>query len=425
MDLQSIQDFLASNQFASGGLLLGAAGGAVAALRSYPDRIFRWARSKCITTVEVLDRDEAYLWIDRWLSMHEYSEKSRRLSLWTYHEKGSGVPFSDTPDVDGPRIMFSPSPGIHWIRHEGVWMAISKVRKEVSSGGVQAYLESIEIKAFSRSRTAIEHLVKQAKAISVPTGGLQIFAPYYEEWKVSKRTARRVSGSVILQEGVAESLLTDVQRFLSSRDWYTRVGIPYRRGYLFYGPPGSGKTSSVSAIASELGLNICVLSLANPSLTDDKLSGLMENIPSSSILLLEDIDCAGNAARKDSRDKDQKGVTLSGLLNSLDGVGSADGQIVIMTTNCVEKIDAAVIRPGRVDYRIEMKNATKKQAASLFARFYPESLESSQDRFAESAGDGVLSMACLQGVLIKNRDSEEDAIVMAESERLARESAGG
>jgi chaperone BCS1 len=72
------------------------------------------------------------------------------------------------------------------------------------------------------------------------------------------------------------------------------LGIPYRRGYLLYGPPGSGKSSFIQALAGELGYNICLLNLSERGLTDDRLNHLLSNTPERSILLLEDIDAAFN-----------------------------------------------------------------------------------------------------------------------------------
>ena len=78
-------------------------------------------------------------------------------------------------------------------------------------------------------------------------------------------------GSVVLAEGVAERIETDIRAFLGRGRWYAERGIPYRRGYLLYGPPGSGKTSFIQALAGELGYNICLLNLSERGLTDDKV----------------------------------------------------------------------------------------------------------------------------------------------------------
>ena len=81
---------------------------------------------------------------------------------------------------------------------------------------------------------------------------------------------RRRLDSVILAEGVEEAIADDFTRFLGSRAWYMDRGIPYRRGYLLHGAPGSGKTSFITALAGELGFDICVLNLVSEPSADGR-----------------------------------------------------------------------------------------------------------------------------------------------------------
>ena len=104
--------------------------------------------------------------------------------------------------------------------------------------------------------------------------------------------ARRPVSSVILDHGVADTVLADVREFMDSQEWYKERGIPYRRGYLLHGPPGCGKTSFITALAGELEYSICVLNLSDRSMSDDRLMHRLADAPENSIILLEDIDAA-------------------------------------------------------------------------------------------------------------------------------------
>jgi chaperone BCS1 len=95
-----------------------------------------------------------------------------------------------------------------------------------------------------------------------------------------------------LDRGVAENIHNDVQEFIDSEKWYVQRGIPYRRGYLLYGPPGTGKSSFISALAGHFGYSICMLSLSERTLDDDRLNYLLNNAPPNCFLLLEDVDAA-------------------------------------------------------------------------------------------------------------------------------------
>ena len=122
-------------------------------------------------------------------------------------------------------------------------------------------------------------------------------------------------------------------------------------------------------------MDICMLTLASKDLTDDKLAAAMRDAPRRSVVMLEDVD-AIFVERKAQTEKG--GVTFSGLLNAIDGVASQEGRIFIMTTNHIEKLDPALIRPGRCDVQVKLNNASKKQMYELFLRFFP-----GQDRLAE------------------------------------------
>ncbi|TFK19606.1 P-loop containing nucleoside triphosphate hydrolase protein, partial [Coprinopsis marcescibilis] len=230
---------------------------------------------------------------------------------------------------------------------------------------------------------------------------------------------KRSLASVILDNGRAESLRGDVQEFLSSREWYATRGIPFRRGYLLHGPPGTGKTSFVGGIASELGLDIYSLSLSAKGLDDDKLAKLLNALPPKTILLIEDIDAASsNATKRRNAGGDAeawcRGVTLAGLLNVLDGIDASEGRVLFATTNHRELLDPALCRPGRMDVHFEFSLASKSQAKALFKRFYPlgngpkksdsggrDELSKLATQFVESIPDRTYSMAEIQGYLVQ------------------------
>lgn len=191
---------------------------------------------------------------------------------------------------------------------------------------------------------------------------------YWNSYNITKRHM----SSVILKDGQAERVTNDLQNFLDSEREYVRRGIPWHRGYLFYGPPGTGKTSFARALASEFGLNLYYVSLGDIG-KDVKLVSMLRDIGPQSILLLEDIDIF-HAAKE--RDSDGEELSLSGLLNALDGVVTPHGLITIMTTNNKDALDEAVIRSGRVDLAEEIGLADYKQIRDTFQYFYSQPLTS-------------------------------------------------
>jgi chaperone BCS1 len=184
--------------------------------------------------------------------------------------------------------------------------------------------------------------------------------------------------TVILNKSIKEKLLKHIEEFLdqTSQRWYSNRDIPYRRGYLLYGPPGTGKSSLSKSIAGRFGLDIYILNLS--AINEASLTSLFAKLPSRCVILLEDVDAVSSnrdAETEDSRQavapsrerKPASGkVSLSAILNAIDGVASQEGRILIMTTNHITRLDEALIRPGRVDKKIELGLADNEMTADIF-----------------------------------------------------------
>lgn len=176
--------------------------------------------------------------------------------------------------------------------------------------------------------------------------------------------------SVVLAGKYKEELLDDLNRFLSDEDVYIRLGMPWHRGYLFSGPPGTGKTSIVKSVAAHLGLSIYIISLGEVA-KDSKMIATISSIPPKSVLLLEDLDVFKVTH---DRDATKEELSLSGLLNALDGATTPHGLITFMTSNYPENLDPAIRRPGRVDKEFRLDYATHEQIERMFKYFYGEEL---------------------------------------------------
>jgi chaperone BCS1 len=238
--------------------------------------------------------------------------------------------------------------------------------------------------------------------------------------------------SIILDPGVKDLLLEDARDFLDSKDWYNSRGIAHRRGYLLHGKPGSGKTSLIQAIAGELGLNVYIISLSRAGLDDTTLASAIGELPSRCIALMEDLDAAFHRGitreQEDSADDGDdaaggpkagpKGppasrITLSGLLNALDGVGAQEGRILFATTNRYNVLDSALIRPGRLDLHIEFKHASTFQIEELFRTFYQPDIRKEKEKDAAkpaSDTEEVSAVAVDEDVPLIDLDAEKPVV---------------
>ncbi|KAJ7065640.1 hypothetical protein C8F01DRAFT_1366589 [Mycena amicta] len=359
------------------------------------------------------------------------------------------------------------------LRWRGHWMQVEFIIGYEDSNG-RTSGGSINITLHSTDRTLLNAFVDAAHVHYTQASISRVtvhLTDNYGSWARAVTKNRRAFSTLILPTGVKETLLADAKEFLASEEWYTFAGVPHRRGYLLYGEPGTGKSSTIHAIAGELGLEIYFISLAAPGIDDYTLGRLIRDTPSRCILLIEDIDCAF-PSREDEEDEepllDAKGnpiprepvpprsqVTLAGLLNVLDSVASEEGRLTFATTNHIEALDPALIRPGRMDLKIKYGLATAEQLEQMFDRFYPYNPELADDggpaigcyydtasssptrldeaalaslgvQFAAAVPAGRYSIAQLQGYLLSWKNDPQTALAnvggwMQEQEREKKE----
>jgi SpoVK/Ycf46/Vps4 family AAA+-type ATPase len=255
------------------------------------------------------------------------------------------------------------------------------------------------------------------------------------EWKTVGSKELRSFESVILKDGQKEHILKDIQTFRRREHWYSIRGIPYRRGYLLYGPPGTGKTSLVQSVASKVNMNVAIISLSG-SMDDENFNVLLQEVPRNSILVMEDIDHCVIKDPNSENDTSNAKISMSGLLNALDGVVAQEGSMVFMTCNDVNRIQPALLRPGRIDMKMELGYANKTQINKMFWRFmgeddietsnqdvtdvevenekkklnmvYSEELKSLAQKFTDMIPDLQVTPAELQNFFIMNMMDHED-----------------
>ena len=279
--------------------------------------------------------------------------------------------------------------------------------------------ETVTLTSVGMNKNLYFDMLKEARQMALQSheGKTIMYIPAGAEWRqFGYPRKHRPLNSVILAQGLTHSIVSDVQEFITNSQWYMNRGIPYRRGYLLYGPPGCGKSSFIMALAGELDYNICLLNLSERGMSDDRLNHLFSIAPEQSIILMEDVDAVFTSREESMQTKTAydglSRLTLSGVLNALDGVASTEGRIVVMTTNYLERLDPALIRPGRVDVKISIDYADIYQLEQMFLRFYPNASIEKSRKFASTVKElkNNISLAEVQGYFMLYKNDCDNAI---------------
>lgn len=442
-------DTLFNNPVFAGGIGLAGLGAAAAFGRRALISGAHLLRRQLLVNIEISKRDPSYNWVLAWLAQPRDNRgflasrltRLRSLSITTSTKSLSprGVSAEDVAAGGGRThadFRVQPGFGRHVVRHSpGVYIAVNREKAGTATTATGEPHETLTLTLLWHHRHVLADVFTQAHALaqSFQQGKTVVYTARKMEWAVlGKPRLKRPLGSVILDEGVKERLVGDVKEFLAAQQWYTDRGVPYRRGYLLYGPPGTGKTSFIQALAGELDYSVAMINLSEIGMTDDLLAQLLTQLPEKSILLLEDVDAAlVNRRQRDPDGYSGRTVTASGLLNALDGLAAGEDRIAFLTTNHIDRLDPALIRPGRVDMMVRIGEATRYQAAQMWDRYYGDIDEdhSGRERFLNRLDELGLfggdtqdpnvpkrhtSTAAIQGLFQFNKGDMAGAIKMAE-----------
>lgn len=429
---------LFENPLFAGGIGLAGLGAAAAFARKGAIIAVGAARRRMLVNVEISKQDAAYPWILAWLSQPRQHAGFLASRLTRVHN----LSVSTTMATKGPansgandaHFFLQPGYGRHIIKFNNAYIAVNREKHNTANMNTGEPHETVQMTTLWAHRHVFEDVFGEAHTMAAKAneGKTIVYAARGMEWApLGDPRKKRPLPSVVLDEGVKEGIVADVQDFLGRQQWYVDRGIPYRRGYLLYGPPGSGKSSFIQALAGELDFGVAMVNLSEMGMTDDKLAYLLTKLPKRSILLLEDADAAFiNRRQRDADGYGGASVTFSGLLNALDGLAAGEERIAFLTTNHIDRLDPALIRPGRVDLMVRIGEASRFQAAQMWDRFYGDvdvdhnGRQRFLDRLQQLGLFGELpdgsvsnintSAAAIQGLFLFNKNDMEGAINMAE-----------
>ncbi|KAI2605602.1 P-loop containing nucleoside triphosphate hydrolase protein [Hypoxylon sp. NC1633] len=402
--------------------------------RSSYSASYGWIQKFFTSSISVSSRDDLHGHVRCWITAHILKQKQCRfLQAYTKFSRGGELGEDKKRGGDRSRrkasIEYQPPLRQIWFMFERCPFIVTPSQdKEIpyrhghktnKPGDDTVHMNNtMTITSLGRSPEPIKRFLQECRAFSDRAKESSIVIRSFSRlsfsacgWEFLTTKAIRRLDTVHLDEDVKATLISDIEKYLDpkTRAYYRDRNIPYRRGYLLHGPPGTGKTSLSMALAGEFGLDLYMLDLTSvPS--DEYLDKLFRHLPSPSLVLLEDIDAVGLKKRADTaaqsptmvKNQSRCGCTLSGLLNALDGVASSEGRILLMTSNMPSELDSALLRPGRIDRKIYLGHINRQGAEQMFQRMF---------RAGDTAGHNMASDG--EAITTTSGDTCEDLAAIA------------
>ena len=397
------------NTLFQGGAVLAIMTYLVMALKDTPMWIWSRIERKIIYKVNIDELDELYYYFEKWL-INNHAEKYRNveasLNFIKNNDAGVGINDSQIKKI----INYKQYEDFFVIKYMGKRLYIWKGREkfENASNIKSAFFNRYRISGLF-GRKQIEALMKQVLdynlKLETESRKINIYTnSTWGEWYLIHDLKTKDINDVVIDHLDKLKLIDDITTFEKSEKWYNERSISYKRGYLFEGPPGNGKTSLSLSLAQKLKRDIYFLNddLDNNAALNRAVQGLKPN----SILALEDVDCMFNKRVVKEGTKEENSFNFSTLLNCLDGAFSKENVITIMTTNHLDKLDPALIRTGRIDMKLKINNPSKQLIEQYMRIFYGSPV---QFKFPIHSNQH-LSMSTVQDICIRNRNNVEDAV---------------
>jgi len=399
--LTQLSEILKENQLLSAGLGLSSATIIGFWLKDFPRMIYNFIKREFTTQLTITSHNIAFHNLLRWIENNYKNKKFRKLKL-TNGKWGEGESIT------------SIGYGFHTILYKRQLLFIELTKDAANQ--TERDKETVTIMKIGRGRQIFDDLIDDIKEVKDESKMSVYKMDSGGYWTEAKQIKKRTLDSIFIEKYKKELFINTVNNFINNEKWYIDNGIPYQLGILLYGSPGTGKTSIIKAISSYLNYPIYYI----PASIIYAIEKGLLNIPERCIMVIEDIDTSVITHKRRSKvnklDEEQPGIstvenvmddfaltTLSDILNSLDGLFSIHGRILIATTNHIENLDPALIRPGRIDLQIEVGFINIEILSLFINRFFPDN----KIDYTNIEIKNEITVAVLQNMVLSNYSLEK------------------
>lgn len=402
---KTYNEMLKSNPIIAGAITLYGMGMFTYLFKSIPSRVFNFIKSQFFVGVMVHNNDNLFGCITTWLESGDRTFRCKNFAAkLLYGTKKHSV-------------AISVGYGNHIFFYKRRIFYLTRIEKEANA--TTDTKESMHISTYGWSPSSIKQFLQDV--VPQPEEGTTTQIHQYENyWSRSASRKKRTLDSVVMTDKNEQTVRKHISQYLTSKEWYKEKKIPWRTGIVLEGPPGTGKSTLTLALCGEFGCNLFIANLS--MMSDEKLVTMFKDLPPKSVILIEDIDSyaiATSRKKVKAKGKSPDEVSapgeakeeatgeklfgsLSGLLNAIDGICSTEDRILIATTNHIEKLDPALVRPGRFELILKIDNLDDETSRKMFKKFYPKFTVPHGFKMKEG-----VSPASFQTLAIGNKNSPE------------------
>lgn len=411
-----LQDVISNNHLLTSAVSLWFLGVISILMRKIPSRLYSFIKSFFIITLTVNKGSPANAaimdFVIAWFMSTKYSKRSKKFLLESTIENRHLERSSYSRQAAfNSGFLLTPGMGFNFFIYNKTFGWITRQTGKDSSSTTSS--SEIIVNFVTTKNCIIDSFLKDI-TFKDSTNTVEIYSKsegHRSDWSLSRDKFKRNISSVVIEKEVKNKIINEITDFFDSKLWYETKGINHKLTYLFHGLPGTGKSSLIFALACHFNKKVYLLNMSD--IASSAFQKLLLEVPKDAFIVLEDFQIVNTeiiSEKEEGKQESKSGLTLSVVLNILDGVNSVSGNLIFLTTNHLNKLPTELLRKGRIDHIVEIVPLQDTEVKEYIKHMFPEDKIDDSLKFKEITGCDI------QALFLYNRDNYVKFIESLEKE---------